>query len=445
MPRSVARARRLPVVTFSVLGAAGRRDVTGEVEGVGLASPSPQSAAERQRLSGVAPGLVDLARREGGHPRVQQNEGRPVVKRTTTERLDGVGDQRERLVSPAGEGVDGAEGRSDDRCPDDELPRSAAVEAPLEDPGRAWEVPATEVGEAETEQPEIQRQGMIGRFRDPHGGLSVADGLVEPAELGEQVGEVGPRERRLDGGRPKALGAQVALERDDVSLEEGGRLAELAPVDVRPTQKGRGDHLDRAIAEGARHTQGLLAESEGPLVVARAHALEHHEGGDPREPVRVAERPGEPLRLVEVLPHARIFAERAERVPEVDVEVDGQLGRLPGLGEVAEGSERLLQVSEGLAIGGPRHGPEPRLAEIGDRLVPQLPAQGVMGQPLGLLGHALGREPLEGLGDAGVERALPVVEQALVRHVVRERVLERVLEVRERAGSRRGTRRPGGA
>ena len=148
----------------------------------------------------------------------------------------------------------------------------------------------------------------------------------------------------------------------------------------------------------------------------------------------VAERPGEHLRLVEVLPHARPIAEREERVPEVDADVDGQLGRLPGLGEAAEGPERLLQVGNGLAVGGPRHGPEPRLAEIGDRLLPQLPAQGVMGQPLGLLGDALGREPLDGLGDAGVQGALPVVEQPLVRHLVRERVLERVLEVRKEPG-----------
>ena len=61
---------------------------------------------------------------------------------------------------------------------------------------------------------------MIGRFSDPHGGLGVPDGLVEPAELGEHVGEVGPETRRLDDGRPEALGAQSALERD-VPLEQG--------------------------------------------------------------------------------------------------------------------------------------------------------------------------------------------------------------------------------
>jgi hypothetical protein len=81
---------------------------------------------------------------------------------------------------------------------------------------------------------------------------------------------------------------------------------------------------------------------------------------------------------VEVVPRARPIAERVECVPEVDVDVDGQLGRLPGLGEVAEGLERLLQVGDGLAVTCPRRGPEPRLAEIGDCLLPQLSVQGVM-------------------------------------------------------------------
>jgi hypothetical protein len=116
----------------------------------------------------------------------------------TAELLDGARDQRERLVSTAGEGVGGAEGRGDERHPEADLPRPAEIQAPLEDLGCAWEIPATEVGAAEIEQSPAQREGMIGRFGDLHGGLGVADGLVEPAELGEHVGEPGPRERRLD-------------------------------------------------------------------------------------------------------------------------------------------------------------------------------------------------------------------------------------------------------
>ena len=65
----VGECQRLTVVTLSVLGAACRRDVTGEAEGVGFASPSPQPAGEGQGLSGVAGGLVDPLGREAGHPR----------------------------------------------------------------------------------------------------------------------------------------------------------------------------------------------------------------------------------------------------------------------------------------------------------------------------------------------------------------------------------------
>ena len=43
----VGECQRLAVVAFSVLGAACRRDVTDEAEGVGFASPSSQPAGER--------------------------------------------------------------------------------------------------------------------------------------------------------------------------------------------------------------------------------------------------------------------------------------------------------------------------------------------------------------------------------------------------------------
>ena len=47
-----------------------------------------------------------------------------------------------------------------------------------------------------------------------------------------------------------------------------------------------------------------------------------------------------------------------------------------------------------------------------------------MGEPFGLLGDAFGREPLDRLGDAGVQGAVPVPQQPLVCDLLRERVLE---------------------
>src|SRR5262249_56312733 len=54
--------QRLAVVAGSVLGAAGRRDVTGEAEDVSLACPSPQAPGER------LPGPVRGIGRGGARP-----------------------------------------------------------------------------------------------------------------------------------------------------------------------------------------------------------------------------------------------------------------------------------------------------------------------------------------------------------------------------------------
>jgi hypothetical protein len=50
---------RLAVTAFRLCGTAGRRDIAGEEERVGLATPGPQPAAERQGLAAVAERLPD--------------------------------------------------------------------------------------------------------------------------------------------------------------------------------------------------------------------------------------------------------------------------------------------------------------------------------------------------------------------------------------------------
>ena len=47
------------------------------------------------------------------------------------------------------------------------------------------------------------------------------------------------------------------------------------------------------------------------------------------------------------------------------MDVDGQLGRLPSLGQTAERPERLLQVGNGLALGCPREFPSSNKKEMG--------------------------------------------------------------------------------
>jgi hypothetical protein len=151
-----------------------------------------------------------------------------------------------------------------------------------------------------------------------------------------------------------------------------------------------------------------LPKPESLVKVTTDLALSHHKGGNSPEPTLVTEQPHEHLCLVEVFSHARPIPALVECAPHVNVDVDGQLGRLPGLGKMVEDLERLLQVSNGLPIGAPRHGSQPCLAEIGDRLFPQLAPHSVMCEPLGLLGDAFARELLYSLGDPGMQQTPPV-------------------------------------
>jgi hypothetical protein len=121
------------------------------------------------------------------------------------------------------------------------------VEAPLEVSDCAREMSATEVGEAESEQHDIQGGRMLGCLSDLHRSLSVPDGFIELAALEEHLGKRCLRVRRLDEERSKALGAQLALKRH-VPLKQGSRIVELTPDEARQAKNGCRDHLDRGIA-----------------------------------------------------------------------------------------------------------------------------------------------------------------------------------------------------
>src|SRR5580765_1572842 len=63
----------------------------------------------------------------------------------------------------------------------------------------------------------------------------------------------------------------------------------------------------------------------------------------------------------------------------------------------------------------------------------RLAAHRVVGQPLHLLGQAVGVQVLDGRRDARMQAAPPLLQERAVGDVVRERVLERVLHAREQA------------
>ena len=118
----------------------------------------------------------------------------------------------------------------------------------------------------------------------------------------------------------------------------------------------------------------------------------------------------------------------------------------PGLGETARAAERLLEVGRWPRDWLPRaKGLEPRLAKISARPSPTAPrAAAWWASRSTCSARRSGVEPLEGLDDAGVERAPPVMEQPVVRHLVGEGVLEGVVEVGNEPGLVEELRAPAG-
>ena len=106
------------------------------------------------------------------------------------------------------------------------------------------------------------------------------------------------------------------------------------------------------------------------------------------------------------------------------------------LRQMRQGTERLLEVPHGLAVGRPRQGLLPRLPAVRQGLVPHLAPQGMVGQPFHLSLRQPPRSPakrLQGLDDPGMERAPPLLEQRLIGHLLGQGVLEGVLDVGEEA------------
>ena len=98
-----------------------------------------------------------------------------------------------------------------------------------------------------------------------------------------------------------------------------------------------------------------------------------------------------------------------------------------------EGTERLLEVPHGLAVGRPCQGLLPRLPAVCQGLVPHLAPQGMMGQAFDLLGHPVPGERLEGCDDAGMQHPPPLLEHTAIGDLVREGMLEGVLVVGKQA------------
>src|SRR5262250_2671384 len=113
--------------------------------------------------------------------------------------------------------------------------------------------------------------------------------------------------------------------------------------------------------------------------------------------------------------------------------IDGLLKSLAGFGQMPERCQCLLEAAYRLPVGRSHLCPAAGLLEVPNRLLPPLALDGMVREPLNVLGQTLGIELLDGVDDPGMEWASAIQEDAPVANVVCERVLDRVLELREEA------------
>ena len=114
-------------------------------------------------------------------------------------------------------------------------------------------------------------------------------------------------------------------------------------------------------------------------------------------------------------------------------EIDGLLACVTCLRQMWQGSERLLEIPHGLAMGRLHHGLLPRLSAVCQGLVPHLAPQGVLRQTFDLLCQPVLSERFKGIDDAGMQRPPPLLEEAAVGHLMRQGMLEGILQLREEA------------
>ena len=108
-----------------------------------------------------------------------------------------------------------------------------------------------------------------------------------------------------------------------------------------------------------------------------------------------------------------------------EAQIDGLLTHVTCLRQMREGTERLLKVHLGLAVGLTAPQPSPP-ADSTSGLVPHFAPQGMVCQALDLFGQAVRVEAFEKLDNAPMQHTPSLQKQTFVGHLLGEGVLEGV-------------------
>src|SRR5882724_9072630 len=269
---------------------------------------------------------------------------------------------------------------------------------------------------------------MLRSLGDLHRLFCMLERLAEPSEMREQEPKPRVRPGLEEGGQRPWV-----RERLDGLQEARRRLLEVANRKVRLSQPVLRFDLEPRISQFAGDVESLSARLEGAPMVAHVAEPRAHVGEDEPQPPSIAELAREDFGLPHVIQDAVVLAQRSEDDPRVVPVVDGLSLGLASLGHVREGAKRLLEGGQGLAVRRAHRGAQTSLAEVRDGPLPHFASQGVVGEPLDVLGEPIGIEPLDHLDDARVQLTTSLLQKGAVSHVVRERVLEGVFEVGKEA------------
>src|SRR2546425_5127135 len=139
--------------------------------------------------------------------------------------------------------------------------------------------------------------------------------------------------------------------------------------------------------------------------------MERHEGGNPSQPTLIADPLGEHLGLAKVVEDSRELSEGSERIAKVQPEIKPELHGFAILGEMREGSERLLEARDRFPVSRACGSLRPGLTKVGDSLVPDLAPEGMVGEAIDLLGQPGGIQLFDRRQDLRVKGPPSVLEE----------------------------------
>ena len=132
--------------------------------------------------------------------------------------------------------------------------------------------------------------GVIGSLGNPHSFLCRNSPLGEGAALGKTAGEVPAGEHRDETRHTEALLEQCTVETRHILSVALHRLVIVPQAAVGESQCVLRHNREAKIPRGSGHCQGALATLEGAVQFAYRHKMDGQIGGDPPQPLLVAQR-----------------------------------------------------------------------------------------------------------------------------------------------------------